>query len=105
MDYGLGRMSSNAMLGMTAGAGSGSHLLNNHLSALENGRDGLRMASPNGSAAGNNNNTGANNNGDQQLLSPNSHQAVGAVPSQGSALFSRNLSRRFSPVLACAKFR
>jgi hypothetical protein len=79
MDYGLGRMSSNAMLGMSGG----SHLLNNNLSAssaLDNGasaRDSLRMASPN--------NGSSNNSSEQQMLSPNGHQAVGggAVQPQG----------------------
>ena len=92
MDYGLGRMSSNAMLGMS---GTG-HLLNNNLSAtsaLENGptRDTLRMASPS--------NSNSNNNNSEQLLSPNGHQqqqAVGVtVQSQGEIKFSvnsRNLS-------------
>ena len=95
MDYGLSRMSSNSMLGMSGTVG-GSHLLNNNLSALENGgRDGLRMASPNSGNTSSNNNGGSNSSvNDQQLLSPTGHQAVGAsVQSQGLSSLSRNLDR------------
>ena len=88
MDYGLGRMSTNSMLGMTT-AGTGSHLLNNNLGAIENG-GAPRMASPS--------NNSSNNNNEQQLLSPNGHQAVaGAVQSQGLSSFSRNLSTVSDP--------
>jgi hypothetical protein len=54
MDYGLGRMSSNSMLGMTGG--SGGHLIGNNLAGLENG--GARMPSPNGGNSNSNNNSG-----------------------------------------------
>ena len=95
MDYGLGRMSTNSMLGMTAGGGTGGHLLNNNLGAIENG-GAPRMASPSNNSS--NNTNGNNNNNEQQLLSPNGHQAVAvaaAVQSQGLSSFSRNLSSDF----------